>query len=1179
MLNIYKASAGSGKTYTLTREYLRLLLGRHNAETGEWRLRQRPEQAHRHILAITFTNKATQEMTRRIIRELAVLGHRERDNNAESPYADYFTDFFHTDRDTLASLASDLLDDLLFDFAYFHVSTIDAFFQNVLRIFAREVEVPDNFELELDNKYTISLGVNEMFSSINYPEPVDPAKKKERQWMKDWLTSYMEARLDEGLPVNLFARSSSVYNTLITTFTSLIDENFKLNNEHILEYLSDVNRLSGFEKALNREQKMARDRATAAATRAMQYGDFPQTNRYVAAFIEKLSAGGTPQPSATVTDSIHDESKRFRAAYIKKGDIPPDFNAAVTDACREGVALSKMIPLYRTVRSSIADFGLLGCLLRYIDDYCKDNNLILLSETNSLLRDIINDDDTPFVYERLGYYLRNFLIDEFQDTSRMQWDNLKPLVIESLSHGHDNLIIGDEKQCIYRFRNSDPDLLGHEAEAAVADIYGDGATAVKGTDIEDNNNWRSSYEVVTFNNSLFHAIARAIDQGRSVADQTRSSVSGTYSTAIQRVPDKHLGVHGHVKLIFRPAPDNDNSSDGSDDNEDHNDSKDEFILSTLTDEVDRLLTAGYRPRDIAVLVRTHSEGEKVINRLMAAPDNPTWHHGPVGVTSTDSLGINSSAAVRMIITILRLSLTPEYLDLPAKSADGNTATQRIVNPAYRRARLMQRYEFFLHTPVKQPDGTSTQLTPEQALDRALESMRGSNPSNDIVNATVFSATSTDGERVRCSSLDSIIERIIATHVAPEVLPRETVFLTAFQDLVHDFCARGNSDIRSFLDWWDRSGCHSGISSTAEADAINVMTIHQSKGLEFKCVLLPFADWKMVKYHTSRTPSYGWYTLGKDAFPSIHPDLIPPMLPLKFESRLRDMAPFADQANIVASRQAVDSLNVAYVAFTRAVNELVVITHAAPAGKQGATTLGQYIAQAIDSLSAAGIAADTTVADNARRWIVPLKEMLDDGVLEYGIPTTATAADASVNDEATVEAPVYLPGINDSLTTLSVADIDFFDFDRPRHRGEFLHHVLSHVRHRNDLDLALRRAAYRARLSSAQTAWCAEILQKAIHQPEAGLWFDNYTRILNERTIVSDGIDRRPDRIVWTADGTIDVVDYKFGEHDDRYLTQVRRYVELMRRAGYESVRGFLWYPMTGVIISVDSPQPSNHSQQ
>ena len=1184
MLHIYKASAGSGKTYALTRQYLTLLLGERNPDTGRWRLRSPREDAHRHILAITFTNKATQEMTRRIISQLAVLAHREPGQpDAVSPYLAEFTTLFRTDADTLAAHASEVLDELLADFAFFHVSTIDAFFQNVLRIFAREVEMPDNFRLELDNSSTISLGINEMFTSLNYGRPADPVRRREREWLTDWLTRHMMRMFDSGASINILSRSSSLYSDLVATFTRLLDETFQINARIITGYLESVESISAFEKGIDDSAKAKETELRAKASALMQYGDYREINRYIRSRVEQWAAGDMAEPTATVADAVDNPAKRFCAAYVKKG-IPQEFDFAVASLCAAAVDFFRLKERNRVLVSAITPLGLLGCLLRHIGNFCKDNNVILLSDTNTLLRDIINDDETPFVYERLGYYLRHFLIDEVQDTSRMQWDNLRPLLMESLSHSHENLVIGDEKQCIYRFRNSDPDLLGHIISDNVTDIYGDEAVALEGNAIEQNNNWRSSQEVVKFNNSVFHAMAALTGSGES------------YSNVIQQIsPSRGAKVPGHVKLMFEPLTDGD---DKEKDDSDEDSRMSAFALQATVSEVDRLLGAGYRRGHIAVLVRKHSEGEAVIKKLLHCHEQPGWRHGQLEVKSTDAVGIGSSPAVKMIIEILRLTQLPHTVTSIKERPDGTVEHLREENPAYRRARLLYCYQYYLNTTVCDPGGSAHQCSPTEALTFAVDAIKrdegktsgdgdgdgtpvppGSATLRDILDFAASSTAGDDGSdgnsSVTCLTLTAIVDKIISRYVIPEALPEETAFLTAFQDVVYDFCSQGNSDIRSFLAWWDRGGCRSSLSSTSESDAINVMTIHQSKGLEYPCVIIPFCNTPMVTFSNRYQPSYHWMPLDRNGFPGIAPEVVPPMVPVEFTAKIPDIDMFADESRRIIGEQFVDSLNICYVAFTRAVNELVVIAprsrrKGASAENDDTPTLDRLLRRAVESLTETAIDSDPTLDSESRRWVLPLGSMLDNDTLEIGAPTSPVARkEEKGNAIPVVDLPPYSPEVNDRLVTLSEADIELFDFDNPRHRGNFLHRVLSRVRRRADLPGALRRAAVRARLTSSQTAECLRLLTDAVNDPQVERWFEGYSRLYREQSIANSGIDRRPDRIVVLDDGSVEIIDYKFGDDHPSYTSQVRRYMSLMRKAGYTTVRGYLWFVTSGTIRTIN----------
>lgn len=1191
MLNIYKASAGSGKTYTLAQEYIKLLLGYYNHEKKQWEMRSRPEKAHRHILAITFTNKSTQEMTSRIIKELAILGRCEPGVHKDSDYLPYFTKLFRRTPDEVCALANEVLFDVLFDFGSFHVSTIDAFFQTVLRTFAREIEMPDNFEIELDNSYAISLGVNEMFNSINYRRPVDPIKKKEFEWLNKWLTRYMQTQLENGRKVNLFSRHSSIFSSLVEMFSKLIDEDFKTQKDLIIPYLDDLKRIPAFEKALKAVADESVEHLAAEANRLLAYEHTKHLNHYVQLYIEKLSRKESTKASATVINAATDDHKRFKGKYLGSKEFDPDFSDAVGRLLAEALEAENRNRTIATCLKSLTAMGLLGCLLHYIQEYCKDNNLILLSETNTLLNDIINDDDTPFVYERLGYYLKNFLIDEFQDTSHMQWDNLRPLIVESLSHSHENLIIGDEKQCIYRFRNSDPELLGHVVADQVALTYNPDIINVRGTRITENNNWRSAIEVVRFNNSLFHTIAGVTDSENGIDSSDPLSARFAYSGLVQQIPAKNSDFHGSVRLYITPeADDNDTipeEEDADGDKPKQSAKTLRYILDTTVAEIERLLAIGYRPKDIAILVRTHSEGSAVINRIMDAFRDPEWKYGEIEINSADSLSVSASPAVGLIISLLRLYLTPEYIEVTTTDSAGHPSVTQTENPEYKRARLLQCYEFLLHKATPDANGAISTADRTEALLRALAML--DQPENlsdeqrlqrDIDQTNYSERANSDEQELKCPTLTLIVERLMKQFLEPVALQRESIYLTAFKDIITDFCNRGSSDIRAFLRWWDRGGSRTPVGGSDDSNSISVMTIHASKGLEFPAVIIPFANWDIVNYHTPTRTCYHWFTLDNSYLPDIEPELVPKLIPLEFSAALANTPAFETEARRTASKQSVDNLNVAYVAFTRAKSSLTAIIPALSQCKSS-KNIASLIHKSIALSTPEFIAGDPTLPDDARQWVEPLADKLDGTTLSYGTLLPPPADDKAdkkeretdvQNDSKTritpIEAPPYRPVVNQRLLTVSKLDTEHFDFDNPRHRGNFLHSVMSRLRHPDRLDTVLRRAIYRSHLDDRQAQWCRQILGRALADPRVQHWFTGYRKIKTECTIINRSKPRRPDRIVWTADGHIDIVDYKFGDQHDTYATQLTRYMMLMRTAGYSNVRGYLWYPIEGRIVQV-----------
>lgn len=1186
MLNIYKASAGSGKTFALTREYLSLLLGYRDPETGRWHLNSRPRQAHRHILAITFTNKATDEMTARIISQLAILGRRDPSEKSESKYMKELCRRFDTDPDTLAALASDTLDDTLFDFAYFHVSTIDAFFQTVLRTFTREVELPDDYGVEIDNRYTLALGVAEMFRSLNYRASGDPVGRERNKWLTQWLGKFMRGEIDAGRSVNIFSRRGGMQSRIVSMLNAMFDETFKLNVGRISAYLEDLNRLTAFARAIESQlPRLAKEVRESAAGLLEFAGDYADDFSVTNALKPFRALADGSKTADGVSDTFMSRRTDHRPMFKKSYNPPADVAAGIDDRID---SLLDLCAVYRDklkviskLRDGIVYLGLLGCTLYFVNALCKENNLIMLSDTGSILRDIITDDETPFVYERLGYYLNNFLIDEFQDTSRMQWEILRPMLMESLSRNEHDLIIGDEKQSIYRFRNSDPELLGHQVADKIDDTFGPGLTDITGLNISENNNWRSSYEVIRFNNSLFRLLGHEID-----ADEI-------YESVIQRVsPLRTDAPRGHVVVQLvdegTPAPETD---DGE-----HEGVIGFGVLTSIRAHIDRLLQSGWKYRDIALLVRTHAEGQQVINYLLGLNSDPTWIHPDIEIASTDALEISSSPAVRLIIDMLRLSVTRSHKEVEhTDSVTGEKSIRLVENEAHKLTMLTRWYQYFINLGTDPRTGQPTgrggalanaviMLADATTLDERDLKWRDSLNKALAGNIDVGEAANGD-DIMHASTLNLVVDRIIDRFITPETLQNETVYIAAFMDLVIEFMATSGNDVRSFVEWWDRAGRYQTLSSLPEANAVSVMTIHQSKGLEFPCVILPNADWTMVTYSSAWRSAYGWYPLEPRYFEGIPAELIPPMMPLRQTADLAGIPMFGPTAREYARTQRVDALNLAYVAFTRASHELIAFVPV-NADKPDDNRLGSLIDIALSGKDLPGYAGGGSPAeltDEAAGWVVDLGEYFDPATMrfEYGEPTVAPlseSAEKSVDNifgtEMTMKHPgevlePYYAGTNTRHTTFTDSDCLPLDYDKPVDRGVIIHSILSRIKSIDRLDIIIRRTAYRLHLTAGQTDELSAMLHRALSDPRVKQWFAGYRRVANERSIAGKML-RRPDRIVWTADGHVDVIDYKTGGHNPRYHDQVRVYVDRLRRSGERHVRGWLWYVAEGEIVRVDT---------
>ena len=1106
MINIYKASAGSGKTYTLAREYIKLLLGKKDSN-GRYRLNPYAKNAHRSVLAITFTNKATEEMKIRIIHELAVIASLERGWTKKSPYEKDLCDTFGCEPEKLKKAAGNALRDLLYDFNFFSVSTIDSFFQLILRSFAREAEVSGNYELELDDKAVIGMSVDRLLQDLNHG-----AQTSRSTFLINWLSSYMTHLIEDGKTFNIFNRSSYIHRDLISFVNDITDDTYRENEEKLIEYLSDNDKFNRFKESVYNLSRTITRQTAECCRNAVEAIDNKGCRDIIVANIYKplvkwMQSGYDPKgASATVLKAADD----INCAYLKKASRSPlrtsELDGLISHALDSIVFCYENVRTLKIISANLYQLGLLSFLISYIDRYRRENSTILLSDTNSLIAKIIGGEDAPFLYERVGVWFKNYLIDEFQDTSYSQWQNIRPLIKESLAYDNDNLVIGDEKQCIYRFRNSDPSLLHNLHNDSMAD----GRTSIRGNDIAENTNWRSSANVVRFNNTFFSALVKNL------------GYQDIYSNVAQQISEKHSSHQGYVRLKIYPGK-----------------KKEEWLdeaLENLTEQLYRQLSSGYRPGDIAILVRRWDEGNIIIKHLESVkkkrPEFPDFR-----IISDSSLLIGNSPSVLLIISRLRLISSTDFTPDPRKK------TRREI------ASLINRFE------TERSIGASS----SQALRSALKSDE----------KTVQNYTQSDNEPSELSiDLISLVENIIANFIPEDNLHSENLFITAFQDIVTDFVNRGYGDIKSFLRWWDETGYKTAVSGAKDESALNILTIHKSKGLEYPCVHIPFAQMSSGNHS-----ELAWFEI--DSIPGVDPTIIPPMIPLKLSSAMEGTM-FSDRYNEVCSQNRLDTVNLLYVAFTRAIDELH-IGIPAPSGKGSGMSGDIFTAAEMcgtefrkELETSHGISDDTGS---------PFTEMyITDNSIILWNPTfrgeeekkDKTAISPSLN----LEINRYNTFISRTLWNNTCLEDKYYNIEDARDRGIMLHDIMSDIQTPADIPFAINNLRYSKQakeLTSADVSEIHAIISQRVNDKRVEHWFNGFNRLLIERPINTDtDCSRRPDRIVWTSKGTIDIIDFKSGsQKPQKYRKQLIEYKDLLQKLGYTNLHTYLYYLDSGEIIEID----------
>ncbi|MCQ2184866.1 MAG: UvrD-helicase domain-containing protein [Bacteroidales bacterium] len=622
MIQIYSASAGSGKTHTLTRTYLELLLS-YRKEGGA-----SDPFGFRHILAVTFTNKATDEMKSRILSELSVLST---DVRSSDYYRDFVTDGtlvpkVYPDEESLRRASRECLVALLHDYGSFSVSTIDSFVQMTLKAFCREIGQLASYRVELDRNSLVSECVDRILDSLDGASDTG---------ILDWIVSETLDRLEDGKRVNVDK--------------IMLDEALKIKGE---AHRNAVMKLSPEEASeLYSTDKIARMKKQIGIARGTYAGKMKSLSNAVdaqmrsctldcadfkkGAFSSLIATCRTwkpwqsyPEVNATTSKAIGEDPLNWfpKAKAGKAASVTGALESALADLV--GFCMDeKQKKVYNTLKiisEHIFGLELARRLNEEYDALAKEKNVLDIGDSNTALREIIGGSDAPFIYERIGVRYEHFLLDEFQDTSRVQWENFYPLLKESCSNGRRNLIVGDIKQSIYRFRDTDWTLLGSEVQRSFRPD--------ETLRINLECNFRSGSRIVNFNNTMFPALAakleRELEDKFGPAPQGMDLGSIYSSESVQQKIRKSFP--GAVKAVFCPKED-----------------EDEVLRQCVVHAHDDL---GFRYSDITVLVRGHSGGGRAASVLSDAGIN---------VITDDSLNISSSTAVRELVSLMSAIDNPD----------------------------------------------------------------------------------------------------------------------------------------------------------------------------------------------------------------------------------------------------------------------------------------------------------------------------------------------------------------------------------------------------------------------------------------------------------------------------------------------------------------------------------------
>lgn len=1126
MLTIYKASAGSGKTFTLAFEYIKTLLGI-KLQRGGYVLNdakyvpggRRMPRRHAAILAITFTNAATEEMKSRIIRQLSTLSDPAKIGT--TPYTSMLCKCFGCTADELGKAAQLALTELLYDYNAFNVSTIDSFFQAVLRTFSREIDRQGDYELSLERKDMIFQAISLMLDELN--TGADTGGKRLNRWVRN----YVRSRITEGGEYNFFNRNGRILSNLAADVDKSMDETFVDNVKALDRYLESPERLDSFCAELTRRIDDAYAAAVAAARRLIAFRDsngLPEN--YLSKIASRIEMAFDPASKYKSNALAIAFFKKDPADLELKGDCLTVANFKATPEALRDDALTlfrdfavqfppceQRRKMYRELLSAAGLLEFIGETRHKLRELMKENNMMLISDTGELLSGIISDAEMPFIYERLGMTLESLLIDEFQDTSRLQWRNLKPLVSNSLAYDYDNLIIGDVKQSIYRFRNSDSELLG----SVVQTVDFPDRCVGRGSRPEENTNHRSAGDIVRFNNEIFERLAKDLAVNH-------------YEAVRQTVDEKLDKVPAYIKLNFH---------DGD------NDGMETLVLEEMAQDILRQHETGYAWRDIMVLARLGDEATRIVRYLIEV-------HPEIRVLSSEALLLSNSPAVRTIISSLKLV---------ARSYEGKKSTRCDDAPQYASRSdiimMITRFNYFASQGYDTLSSLRMAMEEDSSMSDHIRSevdvIRSKNPAN----------------------LVALIETIVALRLSPQQRISEYAYIAALQDLAVKHLESPNPSLSAFLDAYSRNEQKWAILTPSSLDAVEVMTIHKSKGLERACVHIPFGNWKLRGRNRKM-----WIRM--DGFTGFTPGIVPPVCRVNVDAASpfadRNLSPVADEVERECRAEIMDCLNTAYVAFTRASRELIIHCDKSSPG------IGTYV-----------FSAFTGIYDAAT---LPFVRAEGEGIgtcYLLGAPTIPLKKEE--NTVGTVDSGEYKVFFRDdtrelvSIDDIFASDDDLGDEDdkeivdkaepfagtaamkEASRRGTNLHAILAAMRTADDLDDAVDRLCSRLDIPAAEREEYRRDLRHAfeVAGDTAAEWFAPENIVYPERSFFDPhtGKTSRPDRIVIRPDGRGVIVDYKFTtESRNRHLRQVSDYRRLLTSTGCANVDVYLWYPLLEEIIKV-----------
>ena len=1045
----YKSSAGSGKTFTLVREYIKLCISK-------------PEQFKR-ILAITFTNKAANEMKERVITYLTQLSSSETNSIAYKFLLPEIISDTKLSEKEICSRAKQVLDSILHNYSDFAIGTIDSFVHRIIRIFAHDLKIPLNFEVEMDTDRMLSEAVGLLISKAG----------SDAQLTKI-LIEFSESKADEGKSWNIENELINFAKQFIRDDNSLHIENVRklsipdfLNIRKKLLALSEI-----FEKSIS---KIALDALKIINENNIPLESFYHGKSGLGKYLEKLSNGiyDKIQPNSYVLATLNDDKWYSEKCKPNIKTSIDSIKGTLASECFKIIALIeknfKKYTLYNLVLSNIYPVAVLSEIEKVIDEIKKENNILPISEFNEKISKIVVTQPVPFIYERIGEKYQNYLIDEFQDTSALQWINLLPLIENSLASDYFNLIVGDGKQAIYRWRGGDVEQFAMLPEISknISDYFSLERAEAIGRNYNEKfltSNFRSKAELVNFNNKLF----------KHISEITSPYIQNIYSHCEQEFDKNNSG--GYVQINFLETPADDEEQDYS-----------SVTNNKIFNTIEQLRSGNYNFSDIAILCRKKKDASDTAKFLVSSN---------IPVISDESLLISTSTDVNFLLAFAELAV----------NRNNNIALYRILHYLLENKMLNDNNMFELTSKLH-----------NENKNIFFQNVHDYLKSNNFIY---------DFQKLASMAVFEFFKELILIF---KINLTDNPYIQFFLDATLEYSSTGKNSLNTFLEWWDDEKAKRSVIIPEGTDAVRIMTIHKSKGLEFPVVIYPYA------YVSSNTfNDFIWIQLEIEQIPEMKSALIR-------NSKKLDDTDFAEIRQNETDKTLLDNLNILYVALTRASEQLYILTKK-PSGDISETrNYPEYFASFLHQ-----------------------SETWNDEVSEYSFGTFSKkeVSKKSKGNFKPVPLIEYSKKHREQTIHLRKKSVEIWDTENPEKNiewGNTVHYVLSKIISANDIEKVIFEIKESGFIEADKIDELKEKIHSIITHPLLSEYYKTGVNALNESEILmTEGNILRPDRIVLENKNAI-IIDYKTGSKKDFHAEQINGYAEALKKMGFQDIRKLLVY--------------------